>query len=243
MSLEPDSVELYGQAAGFEIKRRNVLVEGTSDLELLRLASSLERSHSGINLLNEDIAILPAGEKNNGGVNGVLRELITFRGMARTCLLPNGRPKYRFIALFDNDRAGRMAISTLTNIDSSILEFRDVFRLWPIMSIPGNLDPITASKIFNKDNAPYKGLDWELEDLLSEEFLMSFLEEQMRAVLATNQSNGKTHREWSRDGKANLHRFTKRYAIREDVYGAIHLLKALRYYLLIDSLSVACNPL
>ena len=131
---------MYAASLGMQIKHRTILVEGTSDVALLGLVSSLERKLSGKELF-EDFAIVAAGERDQGGVNGVVRELIAFRGMARTFLQSNGKPVYRFVGLFDNDRAGKRAIATAHDLDSSILEYKDVFRLMPVMPEPKNLDP------------------------------------------------------------------------------------------------------
>jgi hypothetical protein len=38
------------------------------------------------------------------------------------------------------------------------------------------------------------------------------------------------HRDFTRDGKARLHRFTKDYAVREDLLNVIGVLKAFRRY-------------
>ena len=151
--------------------------------------------------------------------------------MARTCLLANGRPRYRFIGLFDNDDAGRRAVKFMRLIDSSALEFKDVFRLWPVMSLPGNLDPGTVQKTFERENADFKGLDWELEDLLSSGFKDTFVHDFPTAVAKTSSKGGKIHHDLTRDGKANFHRYVKQNAVADDMKGVIETLKAIRWYL------------
>jgi hypothetical protein len=42
-----DYVELYAKSLGFAIKPRTVLVEGTTDVDLFRLAARLEYEKSG----------------------------------------------------------------------------------------------------------------------------------------------------------------------------------------------------
>ena len=91
-------------------------------------SSTVEKAKTGIDLMGDGLAILAAGEGELGGTRGVLRELMCLRGMARTCLLPNGRPRYRFIGLFDNDKAGKQAVNAARDFDKSILEYKDVFR-------------------------------------------------------------------------------------------------------------------
>lgn len=227
---ELDSVQRYALALGVSVRPRTILVEGTTDVELFQLAARLELESTGERLLGADLEIVAAGERDRGGTRGVIRELVCLRGIARTCLLPNGRPRYRFVGLFDNDTAGQHAVKAIRDLDGSILEFKDVFRLWPVMPLPGNLDPETVRRAFERENAQYKGLNWELEDLLSEEFVKSFLSENSGAVARNASLGGKVHRDFTVDGKARLHRFVKQHAIRADLMAVIHALRALRFY-------------
>ena len=228
---ELDSVARYGRVLGFDIRPRTVLVEGTTDVELFQLAARLEREATGTNFFGDDLAIVAAGERDRGGTQGVIRELIALRGMARTCLLQNGRPRYRFIGLFDNDKAGKQAVKLVREIDSSMLEYKDVFRLWPVMPLPGNLDPGTVQRTFERENEEYKGLEWELEDLLPQEFVEAFVSDYPMAVSRTTPMAGKVHRDLTRDGKARFHRFIKQHAVRADLSAVIGTLKAIRFYL------------
>jgi hypothetical protein len=237
---EFDSVARYGMALGFAVRPRTVLVEGTTDVEVFQLAARLEREKTGINLLGVDLAIVAAGERDRGGTQGVIRELVALRGMARTCLLQNGRPRYRFIGLFDNDTAGKEAVKMARYIDTSILEYKDVFRLWPVMPLPGNLDPGTVRRIFERENVDYKTLEWELEDLLQEEFIDAFLSEYPGAVVRSRCIGSKVHRDLTPDGKARLHRFIKQHAVRADLGAVIEVLKAIRFYLNLPSATQAC---
>jgi len=228
---EIDSVARYARFLGFTARRRTVLVEGTTDEDLFLLAARLEHEATGSDLLGEDLAIVAAGVGDRGGTRGVIRELVSLRNMAYTCLLPNGKPRYRFIGLFDNDKAGKEAVHLASYVDNSILEYKDVFRLRPIMPSTGNLDPQTLKKTFERQNAEYTGLDWELEDLLPEDFIDAFVSDLPGAVLRTSCIGGKVHRDFARDGKSRLHRFIKQYAIRKDIMAVIDVLKALRFYL------------
>ena len=218
-------------ALGFSVRPRTVIVEGTTDVELFQLAARLEREATGSELLGSDLAIIAAGAGDLGGTRGVIRELVCLRGFARTCLLPNGRPIYRFIGLFDDDKAGKLAVRAAKDFDTSILEYKDVFRLCPIMPLSGNLDPGTMEKAFDRENAPYKGMEWEAEDLLAHEFYESFLSENPGALVRNSSKAGKVHRDLTPDGKARLHRFVKQNAIRNDIVGVVGVLKALRLYL------------
>ncbi|MBI5847909.1 MAG: hypothetical protein HZB31_08170 [Nitrospirae bacterium] len=230
MAEPTDFVAQYAKTLGFDIRSRTIIVEGTTDVELFRLAAGLERDATGINLLGSEMAIIAAGEGEKGGTRGVNRELVTLRNLARSCLLPDGRQCYRFIGLFDNDSAGIIAVKAARNWDTSILEYKDVFRLWPVMPIAGNLDPSSLQRTFERENTNYKGLVWELEDLLPTAFFDVFLSEFPQAVSRRMLVGGKVHRDLTRDGKAHFHRFIKRNAIRDDLTEVVEVLKALRHY-------------
>jgi len=227
---ENDFVAQYASSVGFSIRARTVLVEGTTDVELFNLAARLELEKTGVDLLKNDLAFVAAGERDRGGTNGVNRQLITLTNMARSFLLPSGRPKYRFIGLFDNDRAGILAVKRVREMDFSILEYKDVFRLWPIMPLTGNLDPKTMQKTFERENADYIGLEWELEDLINPMFVEVFLAENYNALKKVTPVNGKVHRNFTPDGKARLHRFIKINAMHEDLIEVIQTMKAIRFY-------------
>lgn len=228
---ELDSVARYGMTLGLTLCPRTVLVEGTRDVELFQFAARLEHLATGINLISDEFTIVAAGDGDRGGTKGVIRELITLRGIARTCLSQNGSPRYRFIGFLDNDKAGIEAVRLSRSIDTSILEYKDVFRLWPVMPQPGNLDPRTVQKSFERENDDYKGLEWELEDLLPDSFIAAFLSERPDAVRHSKSIKEKVHRDLSDDGKARLHRFIKDYAGHEDLRSVVDVLKALRYYM------------
>ncbi len=226
-----DPVARYAISLGFRVRRRTVIVEGTTDVELFELAARLEKEAAGVELLGDDLAIIAAGAGDLGGTRGVIRELVCLRGLARTLLLPNGRPIYRFIALFDDDKAGKQAVRAARDFDTSILECKDLFRLCPVMPLTGNLDPGAMQKAFERENLPYKGMEWEAEDLLTHEFYEAFLSEHPNALAKKASFGGKIHRDLTPDGKARLHRFVRQNAIHKDIAGVIEVLKALRFYL------------
>lgn len=239
MAEQLDTVAQYGRALGWTLRRRTFLVEGTTDVSLFALAARLERNATGIDLLGSDLAIIAAGERDRGGTQGVIRELVSLRCFARTCLAQNGTPIYRFVGFFDNDKAGQLAVRAARSLDTSIIEFKDVFRLHPVMPTNGNLDPTTLQKTFERQNNDYKGLYWELEDLLPDHFFDALVDEHPNAVVRTMRIGGKIHRDLSRDGKARLHRFIYEYASRDDLTAVIDVLRALRFYMALPPASVA----
>ena len=231
MAEELDFVARYAIGEGLAIGNRTVLVEGTTDVELFQLAARLEYETTGTDLLGPNLTIVAAGIGHLGGTRNLCRRLWVLRDLARHCLSENGSPRYRFIGLFDNDKAGKQAVKSARAFDTSILEYKDVFRLWPVMPLPDNLDPGTVEKAFDRANEPYKGLEWELEDLLPKEFVEVFLSDHPEAVVRSTSIEKKVHRDLTRDGKARLHRFVKQHAVHDDVGGVIEALKAVRFYL------------
>lgn len=233
---EIDFVARYALSQGWRLKLRTVLVEGTSDVTLFGLAAKLFLNSTGKDLL-DNLAILAAGEGDRGGTHGVVRELVTMRNLSRAYLSPAGRPIYRVIGLFDNDTAGQKAVNGARSVDASIIEYRDVFRLRPTMPIGGSLDPLKLKLGFEERNEAYKGLSWELEDLLSTELMELFLDENPTALIREHVMSDRTHRELTRDGKSRLVRFCQTHADLASLSDLVDTLHALRYYLLLPSLA------
>ncbi len=231
MSEDLDYIAYFARTKKFDVKPRTIFVEGTTDVTLFELAAKVEKERTGIDLLGDRLAIIAAGEGDEGGAKGVCRELVSFKNMAKGCLLPNGRPKYRFVGLFDNDSAGRQAISDVRKTDTSILEFKDVFRLWPVMPLSPNLDVEAIRRNFEAENEKYKHLDWELEDLLPDSFCEIIIAANPSAIHRSFPMHDKVHHEWSSDGKAKLHRLANQYANYKDLEQVISTLRAFWHYL------------
>ncbi|MBZ9719788.1 hypothetical protein LB519_18240 [Mesorhizobium sp. AD1-1] len=231
---EVDFVARYALSQDWGLKPRTMLVEGTSDVALFSLAADLFRESSGKDLL-ADLAILAAGEGDRGGTHGVVRELVTLRNLARAYLSPSGRPVYRVIGLFDNDTAGQKAVNGARAVDASIFEYRDVFRLQPAMPIGGSLDTAVLKRSFEAQNQGYKGLTWELEDLIGEELVDLFLDDHPTAMIRKVAVSDRTHREFTRDGKSRLIRFCKDNADLASLEGVVNTLHAIRHYLVLPS--------
>lgn len=230
MADELDHIARYGQALGWTLRPKTLLVEGTSDVEIFELAARLEREATGQDLIGTDLAIIAAGERDRGGTQGVIRELVSLRSYSRTCLTRSGRPAYRFLALFDNDKAGQQAVRAATALDTSIVEFRDVFRLHPHMPTSGNLDPKTLQKAFERENLAYKGLNWELEDLLPNHFFDLLVQDHPSAVIRADKVADKVHWELTRDGKALLRKMIRQFGTHADLSATIAVLKAFHFY-------------
>jgi hypothetical protein len=226
--MPDDAVQLYCRSIGFEPSRRTALTEGTSDANLFRLARDLEFAKSGIDLYGDDFTIAAAGKGNDGGTAGILRELSRLKGISRIVLSQEGRQIYRFIGIFDNDAAGRHAARTSNALNTDIFEYRDVYRLRPIMPMTRNYDIQAMKSLFESQNVQYEKLDWECEDLLSSSLVEAFLSEQPSALRSCIKVSGLEHREWTGDGKTRLHRYVSQYAIHEDLAAVIDVIRCLR---------------
>lgn len=224
-----DPLAAYAKSKGYPVRSRIILVEGTSDADLFSLTSDLFRRKTGANLI-EDIAFVPAGERNDGGVRGVIRELLILYGVATTVLDSSGRPRYRIAALFDNDSAGRYAVRSAPQFDIRLTEFKEMFLLRPMMPLTNNRDPNAIRSLVENANAAYRSLDWELEDLFPLSFLKAFDAEHVSAVKQTAVVGDKTHRDLTPDGKARFHRFVKQNALLSDLDGLVETMRAMRSY-------------
>ena len=231
MRRAEDLVLAYAMARGWHIGKKTVILEGTTDENVYKLARELERDNSGTDLFAGDLCLIAAGEGEKGGTAGVVRELTRFRGLAECVLDANGRPKYRFIGLVDNDNAGRRAIDVAHRVDASILEYRDIFRIRPIMPTEGNLDPATLRHRFEQLNAQYAPLDWELEDLLPSGFIQTFVNESPSALRNVDSVSGQIHWRLTAEGKRRLHKFLKTHAMWEDMKRCLDVIRSIRFIL------------
>ena len=223
-----DAVQLYCRSIGFEPSCRTVLTEGTSDAALFRLARDLEFRKSGVDLYGTDFTIAAAGHGNDGGTTGILRELSRLKGFSRIVLTQDGRQIYRFIGLFDNDNAGRYAARTSNALNTDIFEYRDVYRLRPVMPKTRNYDLKAMKGLFESENLPYEKLDWECEDLLLSSFVEDFILEQPKALRSRAKMSGLEHREWTDEGKSKLHKYVSQYAVHADLEAVIDVIRCLR---------------
>lgn len=225
--------ELWAAQIGWTIARTNVIVEGTSDVALLCHASSLyERAH-GRPILDADFAIIAAGKGDEGGVDGVNRALNLIKQVAERDLDEQGRQRYRFVGLFDDDYNGRAAFNLASRFDPRVKPFEDVFLLRPVM--PGVGNGLTSRHIeATQANLPYSGMDWEIEDLCSGRIFARFVRERPGAVINETSRNGRTHRDIDRIEKASLVRLFIEAATLEDACEFVALLKLLRGYVGMD---------
>ena len=206
------------------------MVEGTSDVALLDTAAKLYRHSHGVELLGTELSIIAAGYGDEGGVDGINKRFQAIHQVANADRDANGRLTHRFIALYDNDTAGKRAIAVISGFDASIRRCAEVFLLQPVMPLKGGADHRAMQQRFERENGAFRGLDWEIEDLLSHDILCAFEADYPAAVNRRYEIAGRTHRELTRDGKRQLVRFAQDYATLADVRELIKLLQALRDY-------------
>lgn len=227
-SLDP--VAQYGNANGWRLRYRTVLVEGTTDSSLFQQSAHLALEETGVDLLGDELIFVAAGEGEAGGTRGVSKQLVTLRGIANNYLQPNGRPFYRFIGLYDSDAAGNKAVKGIQQFDRSIIEYKDVFNLRPIMPFSDNVESSVLRRRFDEANAEYKGLDWELEDLLPSNFVKAFDCDYPNDIRNRIEKSGKIHYEFSQGSKARFHRYIRKHAVHADVKEVLNVIRAMRCY-------------
>ncbi|MFG1260555.1 hypothetical protein V5F79_24875 [Xanthobacter flavus] len=223
------NVELMAARMGWVAARNYVIVEGTSDVAYLTRASKLHELERGCPLLDADLAVVASGRGDDGGVDGVNRRLIFYRQLAEMDASGTGAWQHRFIGLLDNDMAGRSAFTIASSFDRRIEPYVDIFLLHPVMPVfPLGYD--RAMEIA-RVNRPFRGLDWEVEDLCSERILRLFEAQYTGGVQVKNGIGGKIHRELHPDFKPELRKIFIEEATLADAGGFVELLRMLRIYL------------
>ncbi|CAM4255704.1 hypothetical protein [Palleronia rufa] len=208
----------------------NVLVEGTTDVAYLQLAKEAWQRESGHDLFGDGFAVFAAGLKDDGGVQGVTRELTTCHNLARRDF-ENRMGERRIVGLFDDDHAGRKQMDLVCQLDFRIKPYRDVFLLHPVMPTVRTSDWQALRNNTLRDNRPFEGLDHEIEDLLSEDLLREFEHANPGVVTSRRERAGRVHRDLTPEGKRLLRDHAKREALMEDLLDLVRLLCTLRAYL------------
>lgn len=236
----PGLVTYVGEKLGWRVRPNNVIVEGLTDVSLLRLAAKLYLNRYNVRILGRELGILHAGLGNDGGVDGLNRRLTTMRQIADIDVAADGRSQYRFIGLYDNDHAGRLGVENACNIDRRLQRCRDLFLLYPIMPLASGANHRALETRFVNHNAIFKGLDWEIEDLLSNKLISAFDKACPGTIQAVHTVGGRKHREYSRAGKIQLHKFANHSARLDDVIEVVRLIRALRDYHGLSSDHIIC---
>ena len=239
MDMGDDIVQTYARHRQWDVAAYNVLVEGITDYEFFLKAAQEHLDVTGEDLFRNGLRILPAGHRQRGGTHGVVRELTVTRNLGECAVTQKGLRRYRFVGLVDDDVAGRQAVSGARYTDTSVVEYRDIFRLRPEMVCRGvrDAEELQAEDVeelqaeFEKQNRAYKGLDWELEDLLRVGFVETFCSRSPQALRGRHEVSGRVHWEFTRTGKGELRRFVKENAKEGDLRGVVRAIKSLRFCL------------
>ncbi|RAP39659.1 hypothetical protein BYZ73_19255 [Rhodovulum viride] len=222
-------IETYANGKGWNVGTANVLVEGASDVRYLRLARDLWQRESNHDLFDSGFAVFEAGLKDDGGVQGVVRELQTLRQMASQDVV-SLMPERKFVGLFDNDRAGRKHAEMLCEMDFRVKHYRDVFVLHPIMPTSNGVLGPELQRRAEAKNGSCAGLDWEIEDYLPEDLIQGFCNSNPGTLKHEQRMAGRVHREFTREGKGRLPSYVAAEALVEDMIELIRLICALRSY-------------
>jgi hypothetical protein len=228
-SIPKSHVALYTKDIGWDIGKRNLLVEGKTDVDLLELAALCHAKKTQEQLLGEDLKIVAAGYGEMGGVGAVERRFITIHELGRVDRFLPKKERIKLLPIFDDDDAGRKTFNSITQQRHPFKRYVDVFllrRRYPPVrpGSPTYLDELTES------NREWEGMDCEMEDLLSRDFLAAFCNKHPGSHHSEPRltENGH-HFEWTDDGKAKLHRFVRTHAMIDDLVQLVQLLKYIRW--------------
>ncbi len=232
MSYKPgDMAHEYARRNGWTVKKRNLMVEGDSDVRYFELAGRLYKEKTGLNIIGADFSIFSAGTGDSGGTRGLFEEFPTFRKIIKNDCDPNGTVPFRVVALVDNDAAGRSCYQSLLQQYRWLRENRDIFILHHIFPRTTS-EPKALTSQLAKHNAGWKGSDCEIEDLLDENFIACFLEDEPDALAKPKKVAGPhCHYEWRLEAKGKLFQFVKKHSMLEDLTSLVDVLKSFRFYL------------
>jgi hypothetical protein len=222
-------VEQFASQIRWGIGKTTVVVEGTSDVVFLTRAAELYAQQHNTNIFDADFAVVAAGERDDGGVDGINRRLNTVRQLADVDRDSTGALRHHFVGLFDNDAAGREALKTACRFDRRLTAYEDLFLLHPVMPLKTTGSLTNQSHILQA-NRQFLGLNWEIEDLCSEPLLSDFERANPGAVRSRQVISGRVHREYNRRAKPDLKRFFLQRAVLADAREMVLLLKAIRSY-------------
>jgi hypothetical protein len=227
-SRETSAVAAYAEQKGWRIGRRNLLVEGTIDVAYCELASSLFARHHGLHLVDDQFRVVASGLFDQGGVRGVVREMLSLHGRAESDSSLPKSSRVRMLPMFDDDDAGRRCFGKLTDPDFPFRPFHDLFllkRAYPSLKI-GSSGFRDAVKDLNRD---WRELDCEIEDLLDRELLAGFCDERNDALKTPPIHRGPAHHyDFNGHCKGSLLKYAKQLADLPEVVGIVRMLQYFR---------------
>lgn len=206
------------------------MVEGTSDVAYFEHCSKLYEAQCGLRLVGVDFAVFAAGRGDDGGTYGVSEKFPTLFNLAKLDMDAAGKSRFRTIALLDDDRMGRRAVTGISQGHRQIREYESLFKLRRIMPLrAGSIQKLEEKT--KAANTTFTTLDCTIEDLLADSFCSKFINNKPEALEKVLRSvNGASRRVWTPDGKHKLLQETIRTGTLEDMQLMVDVLRALRTY-------------
>lgn len=230
-----DMVRLYAARRGWDIRAHNLIVEGANDQRYFALASDLHFRETGLRLVGSDLAAFPTGIGDQGGTDGIQRELPTLQNLTSVDFDERGQRIFRFVALVDSDPAGKQAARALTGKHTTLRQNRDVFLIQREFPREAR-EPEQLGRLIEHCNERWKSLDCEIEDLLPFDLLDSFVQSNSNVLKRIGRKdnpakeNGGHHFEFDIAVKGRLFRFVEENAMLCDLSGIVEMLRSLRFY-------------
>lgn len=230
MSTAVTPCEWYAKQYGWSLRAGNLMVEGSSDVSYFEHCSKLYEAHCGRKLVGVDLAVFAAGQGDDGGTFGVSEKFPTLFNLAKLDMDASGKSRFKAIALLDDDRMGRRAVTGITQGHRQIREYESLFRLRRSMPLRAG----SVQKLEEKTkaaNTAFGALECTIEDLLADSFCTGFIRGMPHAIArAAVPSGGACHRDWTVDGKRELRLAAIRTGTLADMQGMVDALRALRTY-------------
>lgn len=176
-AMRPGNLVLeYAKRMMWTLRRRNIMVEGNTDVHYFELAAKLYKRETQFELLGDDISLFACGSGDSSGTDGMFEQLPPLLNIINIDPDQNGKILFRVIALVDNDTAGQMLHRGLTKQYRRIKTNRDIFILHRVFPRTAS-EPKALTSQIKKYNESWKGLDCEIEDLLGDDLVGCFLDE------------------------------------------------------------------
>jgi hypothetical protein len=226
-----DLVRRYAALFRWPVAERSIVVEGEHDQRYFALADKLYFEKTGLRLLGKRLAAFPTGIGDDGGAFGLQRHFHPLRAIMDHDLTPDGKKVFHAIALFDDDLEGKRGFGALTGQHLNYKKWRDVFLLQRILP-RSSRDSAQVTKLVDEANSRWKGMDCEIEDLVSLDVIKAFVADIPAAVFRpTEEKAGGAHSFFKPHVKASFIRFVEANALLCDVASIIEVLKSLRFHL------------
>lgn len=233
-------VEEFAGRLGWDIRPANVVVEGTSDVAMIRAAERAYLARHGVELLGATCGVHAAGRGEEGGADNLSKRLQAIRQVSLADTDQDGRIRYRFIGLYDSDNPGRAALSSLAQFDRSMVPYRDLFPLRPVMPLREGLSPSALGRRYEQENESYVDLHWEIEDLVDPDLVKAFRLQHDGAIARQRVVSGRVHYDMTVEGKRLFMSYVRANATLDELVDVIRLIRSLMDYLDLPSDHIKC---